>query len=64
MTTKTKPTRVLNVRIEQDLFLEVRSRAGKTDRTNAELVTEALRLLVAKQASAEGNDNSNPGATP
>lgn len=49
-------TRVLNVRVPEDLFLEVRARAGKTDRTNAEVVAEALRCLLRCQDS----ENVNP----
>lgn len=48
-------TRVLNVRVPEDLFLEVRARAGRTDRTNAEIVAEALRCLLGHQDSEDFN---------
>lgn len=56
LTMKDKPKRVLNVRIEEQLFLEVRAVAGGTDRTNAEVVTEALKSFF----SRERFENTNP----
>jgi hypothetical protein len=47
-------TRVLNVRVPEDLFLEVRSLAGRADKTNAQVVTEALRRLLGQQLPASG----------
>jgi hypothetical protein len=54
-----KKTRVLNVRVPEDLFLEIRARAGRTDRTNGEIVAEALRCLLGRSDS----ENATPSRT-
>lgn len=43
------PKRILTVRIDEPLFLEVRAEAGGTDRTNAQVVTAALREFFARR---------------
>lgn len=50
MTTE-KTKRILTVRIEEPLFLEVRAEAGGSDRTNAQVVTEALREFFSRPSS-------------
>lgn len=40
--------RVISVKVPETLFREVRSFAGRADMTNAEVVTQALRLLLSE----------------
>lgn len=58
--TTTKPKRVLNVRIEDTLFREVRARAGGEDKTNAEIVSEALRIFLGQGPAEPPNTNPQP----
>jgi len=55
-----RPKRVLNVRIEDTLFREVRARAGGEDKTNAEIVSEALRIFLGRGPAESPNINPSP----
>lgn len=41
--------RVISVKVPETLFREVRSFAGRADMTNAEVVAQALRLLLSQE---------------
>ncbi|HVW26871.1 MAG TPA: hypothetical protein VHC69_15990 [Polyangiaceae bacterium] len=48
---KVQKTRCINVKIPESLFQETRCEAIRSCRTNAQVVTEALRLLLAQHAA-------------
>lgn len=53
--TKETGLRVLTIRVPAETYHEVRARAVRSDRTNAEVIVEAVSKLVAR-------DNEQPQA--
>lgn len=54
----TADVRVISVKIPRAIFRQMRSYAGRSEQTNAEVITRALVMLLAEEQVSE-----NPQAT-